>query len=338
MTSKALGWTDLLAAAFREVKTAEASWEPARVVGEERGYYRLLLSPEGEPILSEISGKMRHEATGRRDYPSVGDWVACRAEGSRAVIHQILPRSSVLARKEAGESTREQLLATNVDSVFIVTSANQDLNPRRTERYLTAASEGGTRAVILLNKIDLVPEWKTLEARLHAIAAGAPVVAISAKAGLGLEQLSAYFQEGLTSVLLGSSGVGKSTLTNRLLGREKQKTQEVRTHDDRGVHTTTARTLLMIPTGGMIIDTPGLRELHLTQDQEEGLQASFAEIDAAALKCRFSNCAHRTEPGCAIQAGLESGTIPKERWEAYLKLHGEVRGGGESRKKGKRKS
>jgi ribosome biogenesis GTPase len=333
MTSLALGWTDRHEAAFREI--AAEGWVPARVVGEERGFYRLLLTPDAEPVLAEISGKLRHAAATRRDYPAVGDWVACRLQGERGVIHRILPRATCLTRKEAGESSREQILATNVDTVFIVTSANQDLNPRRLERYLTIVREGGAQPAILLNKIDLVPDWKGHLAELTRISGGAPVLAISAKGAIGLEQLEPYLAPGLTCVLLGSSGVGKSTLTNRLLGREKLKTSEVRAHDDRGVHTTTSRYLLPLPKGGMIIDTPGLRELQLTQDQEEGLQASFAEIEELALRCKFSNCGHRTEPGCAIRAALESGALPEARWEAYLKLQGQIRG--EARRKGKRK-
>jgi ribosome biogenesis GTPase len=333
---KRLGWNDLFEASYVAVASEDSS--PARVVGEEKGFYRLMFSPVGEPGLAEISGKFRHGAKERRDFPTVGDWVSAtpaRGAGSTAVIHQIVARQSCLTRKEAGESTREQLLAANVDTAFIMTSANQDMNPRRLERYLLLASDGGAEAVILLNKIDLTEHAPELAETLSRAAPGIAIHAISAKQGQGLEALAGYLALGRTSVLLGSSGVGKSTLTNRLLQREAMKTAEVRAHDDRGRHTTTSRHLFVLPQGGMLIDTPGLRELQLTEEQSEALQSSFADIEELARRCKFTNCQHAAEPGCRIQAAIASGELPRDRWESYLKLAGEL-GGGPGRARDKR--
>jgi ribosome biogenesis GTPase / thiamine phosphate phosphatase len=324
-----LGWTqayslELLALEGRPAKAGE-EWLPARVVGEERGFYRLLFDAAAPEVLAEISGKMRYEAIDRRHFPAVGDWVAARpVPPDRAVIHALLPRRTIIARKEAGEGVGEQILATNVDTAFIVTSANQDLNVRRIERYLALISESGAKPAVLLTKVDLVPDADSIAVEIASLAPEVPVHPVSPKTGKGLSALSMYFREGQTAVLLGSSGVGKSTLTNRLLGQEKLKTAEVREHDDRGRHTTTSRYLLVLPGGGMIIDTPGLRELQLTSEQTEAIQASFHEIEDLMRHCKFSNCGHSSEPGCALRAALADGSLSEERWQSYLKLEAEA--------------
>lgn len=303
----------------------KTDWVPARVTGEQKGMVRLQLGQL--PLLGEISGKFRHEAKSKNgwDWPSTGDWVATtpRPSDGRATIHQILTRKTCLHRKSAGENQDIQILASNVDTAFIVTSLNHDLNPRRVERYLTLIRESGAVPVVLLTKADLVENPQTGIDSIAEVAAGVEVLAISAKASTGIEALKAYLQPGKTLVLLGSSGVGKSTLANRLLGEDVLKTQAAREGDDRGRHTTTARHLFQLPTGSLLIDTPGMRELQLGE-HEEGLDSQFEDIAQLAHACRFGNCGHNTEPGCAIRAALASGALARDRWENFAKLQKEM--------------
>lgn len=298
---------------------------PARVIGEEKDRFRLQLA-EGLTLWGEVSGRLRHRASRLEEWPTTGDWVAItpRPREGAATIHGVLPRKSCLYRQAAGESQRAQVLAANVDTAFIVSSLNQDLNPRRMERYLALVWESGATPVLLLTKSDLVEEVETKRTELESVALGVEVLAVSALEDQGLEAIVPYLTPGKTAVLLGSSGVGKSTLINRLLGEERLATQRIREHDGRGRHTTTGRHLFALPGGGLIIDTPGMRELALL-DHEEGLGHLFQEIGELEAHCRFGNCQHRTEPGCGVQTALATGALSPERWQSYLKLQREIR-------------
>jgi ribosome biogenesis GTPase / thiamine phosphate phosphatase len=315
-----LGWDAHFESSLAE---AEPGWIALRVVGEERGMWRVQGLGTGV-VWGEIPGKWRKDAETRLDFPAVGDWVLAepiRSDG-RTFLRKILPRKSCLVRRAAGTGEEPQVLAANVDIAFLVTSLNSDLNPRRLERYLALVWDGGARPVILLTKSDLVGESTAVLSQVEAVAPGVEIVTLSAKTGQNLEAVRNFLSPGRTIVVLGSSGVGKSTLINKLLGREKLKVQDIRA-DDKGRHTTTARSLLRIPSGGLIIDTPGMRELHLW-DQEEGLQALFSEVEEIALGCRFTNCGHQTEPSCAVRTALQEGRLSKDRFDSYQKLRKEL--------------
>lgn len=318
---KLLGWSEFFEQ--QEIETRSSDWVPARVIGEERGLFRLQ-SAHGI-YWGEITGSLRHEAEGRLRLPATGDWVACTPlQGSdRAVIHEVYERRSCLVRKVAGKTSEPQILAANADTVFITTSVGEDLNPRRIERYLAMAWEGGATPVVLLTKSDLVDDITSALAAISNIAGIAEVLAVSTRTGAGLEALARYFEGNHTCVFLGSSGVGKSTLVNHLIGKEVLKTQAVREGDQKGRHTTTARHLFQLPGGGMIIDTPGMRELGLL-DHETGVGTLFADIEELANQCKFSNCEHATEPGCAVKAAIASGALDSDRMEAYRKLEREL--------------
>jgi ribosome biogenesis GTPase len=292
-------------------------------VDEQKNSYRL--SGQAGEWMGELSGRMIHAAVVRDDLPVVGDWVVVRPRpgGDRATIHRVLARRTKFSRKTAGKRTSEQILAANIDTAFIVTSLNRELNLRRIERYLTLTWESGARPVILLSKADLCLHTEQVAEEVEAIAAGVPVHAFSALAGEGIGEILNYLQRGETAVLLGSSGVGKSTLINRLVGRNILQVQAVRESDDRGRHTTTSRQLILLPDAGMIIDTPGLRELQLWES-EKGLARSFEEIRLLAERCHFSDCRHQTEPGCAVLKALSEGGLPSDRVESYRKLQKEL--------------
>jgi ribosome biogenesis GTPase / thiamine phosphate phosphatase len=257
--------------------------------------------------------------------PAVGDWVAARPlPGERkALIEEVLPRRSAFTRKEAWRRTVEQVVAANVDTVFLMSSLGPDLNPRRLERYLVGAWESGARPAIVLTKADLEPDHVAAVLEVEAIAFGVPIHIVSAVTGAGLDKLDLYLRRGATVALLGSSGVGKSTLVNRLAGRDVLAVREVRA-DGRGRHTTTHRELVLLPSGGLLLDTPGMRELQLWAG-EESLDGAFEDVSALTADCRFNDCAHEGEPGCAIQAALADGSLPPERWESYRKLQRELR-------------
>jgi ribosome biogenesis GTPase len=318
---KMLGFTPQVAEHFAPYR--EKGYAVGRVALEHKRMYRVYT--EWGELLAEISGKLRHEALMREDYPAVGDWVVIspRPQEQRATIHAILPRKSKFSRKAAGETIEEQIVAANVDTVFLINALNQDFNPRRLERYLILAWESGANPVIILSKSDLCTDIEEKVAVVESIAIGVPVHVISAWEGRGLDQLSPYLSEGKTIALLGSSGAGKSTLINVLLGEEVQKVQEVRHKDDRGRHTTTHRELFVTPHGALVIDTPGMRELQLWHSHE-GFQETFEDIETLAQQCRFSDCRHHTEPGCAVQAALASGELEQSRFAQYLKLQREL--------------
>jgi ribosome biogenesis GTPase len=320
-TAEDLGWNPFFASQLGPGDCQP--FVPARIVGEEKNSYRLW-SEAGE-WLGEVAGKMLHAAVGRSDLPVVGDWVVARPRSGsdRAVIQRILARRTKFSRQAAGKRTSEQILAANIDCAFIVTSLNRDLNLRRIERYLTLTWESGARPVILLNKSDLCPEPSRVIAEVESVAPGIPIHAISAKRGEGLDEILSYLAKGQTAVLLGSSGVGKSTLINSLSGGPRLRVAPIRESDDRGRHTTTSRQLVLLPDAGMIIDTPGLRELQLWQS-EEGLDHSFEDIRSLAVRCRYNDCRHQSEPGCAVLEALDEGDLSPGRLESYRKLQKEI--------------
>ncbi|MFY4774466.1 ribosome small subunit-dependent GTPase A [Metabacillus sp. RGM 3146] len=302
----------------------ESGYSFGRVSLEHKRIYRVIL--ENGEILAEISGKMRFVAESREDYPAVGDWVAVtpRFEEQKGTIHGILPRKSKFSRKAAGDTTEEQIVAANIDTLFIVAALNNDFNIRRIERYLIMAWESGANPVIVLNKADLCSDKEEKRKEIESAALGVPVYFISALHGSDdLEEIKKYAENGQTIALIGSSGVGKSTLTNRLLGKERQATQEVRVGDDRGKHTTTYRELLPLPEGGCLIDTPGMRELQLWS-ADVGFQGTFEDIEELGLQCQFADCRHKSEPNCAILQAIEEGELDADRFESYKKLQREL--------------
>jgi ribosome biogenesis GTPase len=297
---------------------------PARVVAGHTRYLRVLWDA-GE-TLAEVAGALKHAAAGAEDLPAVGDWVALRlpaGEGS-AVVRAVLPRRTAFVRRAAGKGTVAQVLAANVDTVFLVMGLDGDFNPRRLERALVLAWESGALPVVLLNKTDLADDLAARRAEIERVAVGVPVCALSAKHGEGLDALAPWLVAGRTVALLGSSGVGKSTLVNRLLGREKQKTLEVRESDQRGRHTTTHRELIELPGGALLLDTPGLRELQLWSDGA-GLDAVFEDVTTLAAACRFTDCGHGGEPGCAVRAAVAEERLDPARLASYQKLQAELR-------------
>jgi ribosome biogenesis GTPase / thiamine phosphate phosphatase len=330
-----LGWSDFFSAQLADLEL-NSEVAVARVAEENREMYRLL-SVDGE-FMAEVSGKFRHEAAGRADFPAVGDWVlaSTRKEESRATIHRVLIRKSKFSRKIAGKKTEEQIVAANVDVVFIVSSLNSEFNLRRLERYVALAWESGAQPVIVLNKSDLSENSEELRREAEAAAIGVAVVLTSALRGDGIEKIREIMRSvpeepasaestskkmpvAKTAALLGSSGVGKSSLINAILGIQLLDTGEIRESDDRGRHTTTTRHLIIAPGGGVLIDTPGMRELQLW-DASEGIDQAFGEIVELAANCKFRDCQHVNEPGCAVRAAVESGALDAERLESFHKL------------------
>lgn len=323
ITLEELGWNDAFAAHF--APHAADGLTPGRVVAQ-RGINRV--STGDAEFYVDLAGRLRHELEGpggSAGYPAVGDWVAVRpptGEG-RGLVHAVLPRRSHFSRKVSGNRTEEQVVAANIDTLFLVSGLDGDFNPRRIERYLTAAWESGAQPVVVLNKLDRCddPERCLLEAR--AVAMAVPVHHVSALTGAGCDILRDYLRPGETVSLIGSSGVGKSTLINRLLGRDAQRTGEIRENDDKGRHTTTHRELIAVPGGGMVIDTPGLREVQLWE-ADQGLETAFGDIETLAGSCRFGDCRHQGEPGCAVEGAVARGELAPGRLESYRKLGREL--------------
>lgn len=314
-----LGWNDLLQQHYETYR--EQGYTAGRVVKEHRHYY--LIAFESGERLGEVSGKLRFDASGRTDFPAVGDWVLCKEDGERAIIHAIFPRRSKFSRNVAGSVTDEQIVAANIDTAFLVMALNQDFNLRRLERYLLLAWDSGANPVIVLSKADLCDNAEEKLLEVQAIAPGVPIHRISAIEASGLEALQPYLTEGKTAALIGSSGVGKSTLINALAGQELQRVNEIRLEDGRGKHTTTHRELIVLPHGGIIIDTPGMRELQLNA-AEDSLNSAFEDVEALIDQCRYRDCKHRSEPGCAIKAAVASGELDARRYQNYLKMEKEL--------------
>ncbi|MDO8802629.1 ribosome small subunit-dependent GTPase A [Phenylobacterium sp.] len=314
------GWSALLALAF--AAHAEAGHTPARVIAQHRDGY-LVATDDGE-LRANLSGRLHHEAQ-EADPPSVGDWVALAlnpADGA-ATIEAVLPRRTVLTRRAADSLGKLQVIAANIDVVFVVSSMNADLNPRRIERYLAAAWQSGARPVVVLTKSDLSDDPTGEAAEIVALADGAPVLLVSARDGVGLAPLLAQVAPGEVCVLIGSSGVGKSTLVNAFLGEDRLSVAEIREADDQGRHTTSSRQLVLLPGGALLLDTPGIREVGLI-DAEEAVSEVFDDIESLAGDCRFNDCGHTHEPGCAIAAALQSGALDPGRWANFQKLGREL--------------
>jgi ribosome biogenesis GTPase len=316
----ALGWNSF----FQNQWDSEPrqNLQSARVIEQQRAAFRVV-SESGE-LFAEESGHLRHSAVGPSALPSVGDWVAINVVHGemKAVIHGILPRRTKVSRKVAGRRTGEQVLVTNVDTVFLLTSLNGDFNPRRIERYLGAIGESGVKPVVILSKSDLSSNPDESAGEMAAAAPGVDIHVISALTGNGIEGLIRYLGPGNTAALLGSSGVGKSTLVNRLLDAEVQITLDVRSGDDRGRHATTHRRLFPLPSGGVLIDTPGIREFQLWE--ANGPRGVFDEIDQLAMNCRFRDCRHNSEPGCAVKQAIDDGALDTQRLANAQKLNREL--------------
>ncbi len=319
---ESLGWNDRLSSLYEPY--ADGDVVPGRVSIQHRGAYDVL-TELGE-LRCEVPRRLVHEAATNADLPVVGDWVVVSpgtgTETSTGTITAVLPRFTKFSRKTAWQAAEEQVLAANIDVAFLVASMNEDLSLRRMERYLILAWESGARPVIVLTKADLHPAPEAAVAEVETIAGGVPVYAISSVTGQGLDEVTDLLGPGQTAVLLGSSGVGKSTLVNTLAGEELLETAEIR-GDGTGRHTTTRRELIQLPSGGLVIDTPGIREVQLWV-ADEGIDEAFEDITELFAHCKFSDCAHDSEPGCAVRAALADGTLAADRWDSYLKLQGEL--------------
>ena len=316
-----LGWNSTFEKEF--AAHAAIGLAPARVSRDHGSFYAVI--GDGGEMQAHLAGRFRHAASSRAELPVVGDWVAIDARPAEqsATIHAVLPRRGRFSRKVAGASTEEQVVAANIDTVFLVMGLDHDYNLRRLERYLAAAYDSGATPVIVLNKADLCGDLPARRSEIDSISIGVTTHVISAIDPGSLTTLSPHLRPGQTIALLGSSGVGKSTLTNALLGDARQKTQAVRADDSHGRHTTTCRELMVLPCGALLIDTPGLRELAVW-DQRDGVAHSFGDVEAFAARCRFRDCRHQGEPGCAVQAALADGQLDPGRFENYLKIQREL--------------
>jgi len=333
MTLNDLGWNTFFDKAFTTCR--EQGWQPARLIRDNKISYGALFG-DGTEREVVLGGKVYHDADTDAELPAVGDWIAVEIgdEDHDHVIRARLPRQTCLSRKSSGKSTEEQVMAANVDVVFVITDAGQDFNPRRLERYFAIIQRSGAQPVVLLNKADLSSpeEIHTAKETLHGLNSDAHIHIIGALDGSGLDTLYSYLQPGITITLVGSSGTGKSTIVNQLLGEEIQWTGEVSATTGKGMHTTTARELLLLPGGGMLIDNPGIREVQIWTDATT-LRESFSDLDTLAGQCRFHDCRHGNNKGCAIRTALENGELSEARYQSYLKLDVEIAKLGKRRKK-----
>jgi ribosome biogenesis GTPase / thiamine phosphate phosphatase len=326
-----LGWGDHFGTQFANQKTEECML-PARISQGHRGGFYSVLCEEGE-FLAEISGRMQHTAKEGGGLPAVGDWVVIRTykEKNRAIIHGLLNRKNNLARKgvsgkksdQMGKGT-EQILAANIDTCFLITALDNDFSPRRIERYLATVYNSGINPVVVLNKTDLVPDTEEYLGQMEKVTFGVPVIPVCGITNSGIDELSGFIKAGKTIVFIGSSGVGKSTIINRLFGVERQRVNTVREYDQKGRHTTTSRELMVLPSGGILIDTPGMREFQPWMGEEE-IEEAFNDIEEFSLNCRFRNCAHESEPGCAVQEAIKAGVIDSGRYENFVRMKREAR-------------
>ena len=317
MQLEEFGWNQFFAEAFDPYR--QRGFSPGRVCRCHREGF-LVWTPEGE-FDAEASGRLRHTADGPDDWPVVGDWVALLP--GYALIDAVLPRRTKLSRKQPGAAAEEQILASNVHVVFVVTDPGRDFNLRRIERYLLMVRQGGARAVVVINKADLVDRPSSWADRVAEISGGLPVLTLSARTGAGVEKLRSQIGPGETGALIGSSGVGKSTIVNRLLGYERLPTRGVRDSDGRGVHTTSHREIIPIPGAGLLMDLPGLREVQVWGGTESA-DGTFPDIFALTGACRFRDCLHEVEAGCAVLAAVADGGLDRRRYDSYLKLRKEL--------------
>jgi ribosome biogenesis GTPase len=314
------GWSPRLDEAFQPYR--DRGFVPGRISLEHTHIYRVVTA-DGE-VLARVAGRLRHRASGRADFPAVGDWVAIEMppHGGDARIRAVLPRTSRFSRRAAGDPTEEQVVAANIDTVFLVAGLDQEFNPRRIERYLLVAWESGASPVVVLNKTDVIDDPAARVEAVHTLAPAVPIHAVSCRSPESLEPLRAHLGHGRTGALLGSSGVGKSSIVNSLAGEVKLKTADVRDADSKGRHTSSNRQLVLLPAaGGLLIDTPGMREIQLWDTG--GREETFGDVTALAAACRFRDCRHVTEPGCAVIAAVEDGTLPPARLESFRKLAAE---------------
>lgn len=321
------GWSEQLASHFSPW-AEKRDLCPGRVTVEFNYLYRVVVElPDAgaREIDAVLAGRLKHRAVSRSELPAVGDWVVVRRRPGedRGSIIAVLPRRSRFSRRAAGHATDEQVVAANVDVIFIVMALDADYSLRRLERYLLLARESGADPVVLLTKPDLHPDPAAAAAAVRGVAGGVPVHVVNPKSGEGIDQVAVYLPPGGTGALLGSSGVGKSTIINRLAGAEIRRTRDVREADSKGRHTTTNRELVVLPGGGLLIDTPGMRELQLWE-AGDAVRETFEDVEALAAACRFGDCRHRDEPECAVKAAVVEGRLSASRLESYRKLQDEL--------------
>lgn len=315
-----LGWNNTFEQGFNQLR--EGNWVPARIFSEDKGSY-ILMSELGE-LTGRISGKYRYLTKNRADFPAVGDWVVIEALTNEGIgiIHALLPRSTVFSRKAAGSKIEEQVIAANIDTVFIIFGLDNNFNLRGIERYVALVWNSGAQPVIILNKADLISnedELTKIRHEVESVVFGVPVHFISAATRSGMAELEKYFSLGRTIALVGSSGVGKSTLTNTFLDKFQQKIGSIRENYSKGRHTTTRRSIFILPTSSMIIDMPGMRELQLWMEEKD-LDTGFSDIESLSTNCHFRDCKHNDEPGCAVQEAILQGYLDSNRLKSYHKM------------------